>query len=67
MPVGDIVSLFILLAVVLLPLGYFLRGWWPRRWRQWRQHFLAPRYLKWEGTRQRPTTTTSRSAHDPKN
>ncbi|WP_116475516.1 cellulose biosynthesis protein BcsF [Zobellella maritima] len=66
MYIGDIAGIFLLCAVIMLPLGYFLRAWLPPT-RQWLRHLLfSPRYLKSEGIWQRKGPTPSDSEHDQK-
>ena len=51
----DILQLIVLCAVILLPLGYYLRKKLPMLLQSVRQGLFTPRYLKSEGILRRNT------------
>lgn len=64
MYLNDIITIFFLCAVVMLPLGYVLRDHLPK-WKGWLSaYLLAPRYLKKHGVSSLSNSTTSEHKHE---
>ena len=64
MYIGDIIGMFVVCALIMLPAGYLARGYFPRFGRWFSARWLAPRYLKAHGVRRQNPSTAVDIEHE---